>query len=94
MSEEFVDTVDVRCRGCYIRMGVGNGPPMHKVFCSRLCSRDIPISENEDRDAVIEMLVRLRSWTPTRIAMNFDISRQRARQVIDERIPREARLKK
>lgn len=77
--------VDVRCRGCLRLIGKGHGHPMHKLFCTSLCAADWPVFENIERDDVIEQLVRRRGWDATRIAVNFDVSRQRAYQILKER---------
>lgn len=84
-TEEYTE---VRCTGCKVLMGVGNGPPMHKVWCTPVCAADFPVSDNEERDSIIEALARLNAWTPTRIAVNFDMSRARALQVLKERLVR------
>ena len=80
------DLIEVRCRGCYRLMGVGNGPPMHKLFCTELCAADYPVSDNEERDDMIETLVRLKKWNPTKVSLSFDITRQRAQQIIKDRV--------
>jgi len=77
--------VDVRCRGCGRRMGVGHGHPMHKLFCSEMCASDFPVFENTERDDVLEYLVRKNGWNAARIAMSFGVSRQRAQQILNER---------
>lgn len=82
------DLIEIPCRGCKRLIAVGNGPPMHKVWCSEICANDWPVTDNEDRDAIIETLARLRDWTPTRVAMNFDITRPRAQQILRERLVR------
>lgn len=58
---------------------------MHKMTCSTFCASDDPFSENEERDTVIEMLARTQGWNPTRVAVNFEITRQRAQQILRER---------
>lgn len=82
------DLIEVRCRGCRVLIGVGNGPPMHKLFCTEYCANDFPVTDNEDRDSIIETLARLQGWSPTRIAMNFDMTRPRAQQILRERLVR------
>lgn len=77
--------VEVRCRGCMRRMGVGHGHPMHKLFCSSACADDFPVFENTERDDVIEVLIRTRGWNAPRVALALGVSRQRAQQIISER---------
>lgn len=69
-------------------MGVATGPPMHKTWCSEACAQDYPATENEERDSFIETLARLREWNPTRVAMNFEVTRPRAQQILRERLVR------
>lgn len=77
--------VEVRCRGCMRKMGVGHGHPMHKLFCTAACADDFPAFENTERDDVIETLVRTRGWNAARVALALGVSRQRAQQIISER---------
>lgn len=79
------ELVKVRCRGCLRQIGVGHGHPMHKLFCSSVCAEDFPVLENTERDDVIEVLVRRNGWNAPKIAVNFEISRQRAQQILSER---------
>lgn len=76
----------VRCRGCQRQIAVGHGPPMHKLFCSTPCAEDYPAGANEERDDLIETLVRLKGWNPTKVAAHFEITRQRAQQILQERL--------
>ena len=73
--------MDVRCRGCRRKVGVGSNHPMHTFFCSEACAQEVQVTENTERDEVLEYLVITRGWTTTRIAMELGISRQRAHQV-------------
>ena len=79
------DMVEVRCRGCRRKVGVGSGHPQHTFYCSEACAHDHPVLDNTERDDVLEMLVHLKGWTASRIAMELDISRQRAHQILQER---------
>ena len=76
--------VDVRCRGCLKRIAKGHGHPMHKLYCSDVCAADYPVVENIERDDVIEVLGR-KGWKPTKVALVFEITRQRAQQILQER---------
>lgn len=79
------DLMEVRCRGCKRKMGVAHGHPMHKLYCSEICAQDHPVLDNTERDDVLEVLVRMKGWTANRIALELDISRQRAHQILQER---------
>lgn len=76
----------VRCRGCLRSFAVANGPPMHTIFCDVVCASLPAVGQNEERNDLIESLVRLEGWSATQVAVEFDISRQRASQLIKERL--------
>lgn len=78
--------VEVRCRGCLKLIGKGHGHPMHKLFCTEVCAADFPVVENIERDDVIEVVARKRGWTATSAAVHFDLTRQRAQQILQERL--------
>lgn len=84
-AREKDDLMEVRCRGCRRKMGVAHGHPMHKLYCDALCAQDFQVLENTERDDVMEVLVRRKGWTASRIAMELDITRQRAHQILQER---------
>jgi gamma-glutamyl-gamma-aminobutyrate hydrolase PuuD len=86
-----IELVGVRCRGCLRLVAKSHGHPMHKLFCSDLCAADYPVVENTERDDVIEAVARSRGWTATSVALHFELTRQRAQQILTERqviIPR------
>lgn len=85
MTDNGAVLVPVHCRGCGRRMGVGHGHPMHKLFCSEACAVDFPVMDNTERDDVIEYLVREKGWNIPRVALEFGLSRQRARLVLRSR---------
>lgn len=79
------ELVEVRCRGCRTLIGMGHGQPQQTLFCSTFCSTDYPALDNTERDDLIEYLVYFQAWAVTKVAREFDISRQRAHQIMRER---------
>lgn len=81
-----MELIGVRCRGCLRLIARSHGHPMHKLFCSDVCAADFPVLENTERDDVIEAVSRGRGWTATRVALHFELTRQRAQQILQERL--------
>ena len=73
----------LRCRGCRRQIGVATDV-VNGVYCSELCAADIPAAFHEDRDAVIEILVRTGTERAT-ITQEFGITKQRLSQVLARR---------
>ncbi len=84
-ARDKANLLTVRCRGCKRKVGVGSGHPQHTFYCSEVCAQDHQVFENTERDDVLEALVRAKGWTANRIALELEISRQRAHQILQER---------
>jgi hypothetical protein len=74
----------VRCRGCGRVVGYTKGEFHAWVYCTETCSKDFPVSTNEERDSLVELLGQLQ-WSPARIATALDTSRQRVHQILQQR---------
>lgn len=73
----------VRCRGCRRRIGVADA--VHNgVYCSEMCADGIPAGVNEDRDDLIELLVRTGTDRAT-VVKEFGLTRQRLSQMLSKR---------
>lgn len=74
----------IRCRGCRRQIGVASD--VHNgVYCNEVCADDIPAGANEDRDATIELLVRIGTDRAT-IGKEFGLTKQRLSQVLSKRL--------
>lgn len=74
----------IRCRGCRRQIGVASD--VHNgVYCSEVCANDIPAGVNEDRDAIIELLVRTGTERVV-VAKEFGLTKQRLSQVLSKRL--------
>lgn len=76
----------VRCSGCTRRLGVSqSGTPLrNKVWCASWCAAEVPISQNETRDAVMAELSRL-GRSDGHIARLFGVGRSRVQQIASAR---------
>lgn len=83
-SWENRQTYSVNCRGCGRLVGYVERQSSHApIYCSIICMVDIPISENEERDAMIELLTK--KFPHTQVAKMFSITRQRVSQIVEQR---------
>ncbi len=75
--------VPFHCRGCGRTMGYATtGKPERQVYCRPVCALEGPVSDNEQRDALIVELGNVRRWTAQKLAGTFDVSRQRVQQIL------------
>lgn len=81
------ETLTVKCRGCHRQVGVASKD--YALYCTQACQDMPPATQDEERDSLIEALVRIKGLSPTSIAARFDISRQRVHQILHDRhVPR------
>ena len=74
----------LRCRGCRRQIGVATDV-VNGAYCTEMCATDIPAGVNEDRDSVIELLVRT-GTDRTTVAKEFGLTKQRLSQVLSKRM--------
>lgn len=75
----------VHCRGCRRQIGVHPHGEPSGVYCTEMCADDIPAGLNEDRDALIEILVRTGTDRAT-VTKTFGLTKQRLSQVLAKRM--------
>jgi len=75
---------DVRCTTCNRRIAV-SGAQKWGLYCDEFCAQDLPASDQEMRDSVIEAAARDTDVPMTKVAARFGLTRQRVYQVLDTR---------
>lgn len=71
---------EVRCAGCGRLIGV-SGARKYGVFCDEFDAWDFGVSNTEQRDAVVEALIRDTDRKQAEIARDFGFTRQRMYQL-------------
>lgn len=76
----------VGCSGCTRKIGISDSPtPLrNKVWCSAVCMFEIPIGQNEQRDALMTELSR-KGRSDGKIAELFGVGRSRVQQIASAR---------
>lgn len=79
VTEEVISAVS--CAGCRRVVGVtASISPVPRIFCSEVCHKDYPVSDNESRDGLIAYLLH-KKMPKGKIAEAFGLSRQRIIQM-------------
>lgn len=71
---------EVRCAGCSSLMGVSSARK-YGVFHDAFCAWDFGVSSTEQRDAVVEAIIRDFDRSQAEVARDFGFTRQRMYQL-------------
>jgi hypothetical protein len=77
------EAVDIRCRGCRRRLGIG--PADFRIYCDAWCAADYPATAEEDRNALIEAIYQDLGLSKAQLSRDFALSRQRVDQILAQR---------
>ncbi|WP_020142214.1 hypothetical protein [Terracoccus sp. 273MFTsu3.1] len=75
---------EVRCAGCARQVGVSR-VSKYGVFCDEFDAWDFGVSNTEQRDAVVEAIIRDTDKSQAEVAREFGFTRQRMYQLRSNR---------
>lgn len=86
------DIVPVRCRSCRRTIALSTGTRL-PLYCDELCVADIPAVENEDRNALMEVLFQCANISQRQMSNDFPVTRQAINLILQERASWKAEFK-